>query len=52
LVTALGKKLKVPNRLIEHPIYSNSKIKELGYQPIKTFDQTVSNLEALAVSQL
>nr|WP_233096600.1 NAD-dependent epimerase/dehydratase family protein [Fictibacillus halophilus] len=52
LVNTLGKKLRVPNRLIERPIYSNTKIKELGYQPIKTFNQTVSNLEALVVSQL
>lgn len=52
LIRALGKKFKIPNRLIERPFYSNTKIKEIGYQSIKTFDQTVSNLEALAVSQL
>lgn len=52
LISALGKKLEVPNRLIERPVYSNSKIKELGYVPIKTFYQTVSNLEKLAISYL
>jgi len=52
LITALGKKLKVPNRLKERPIYSNTKIKELGYRPIQTFEQTISNLVSLAVSQL
>lgn len=52
LITALGKELKVPNRLKERSIYSNTKIKELGYRPIKTFEQTVSNLVSLAVSQL
>ena len=52
LITALGKKLKVPNRLKERPNYSNTKIKELGYRPIQSFEQTISNLVSLAVSQL
>jgi nucleoside-diphosphate-sugar epimerase len=52
LISALGKKLEVPSRLIERPVYSNAKIKELGYIPIKTFEQTVSNLEKLAINQL
>lgn len=52
LITALGKNLKVPNRLKERPVYSNTKIKELGYRPIQTFEQTISNLVSLAISQL
>lgn len=52
LISALGKKLKVPNRIIECPIYSNAKIKALGYTPIKTFNQTIQNLERLASSYL
>lgn len=52
LVSALGKKLEVPNRLTERPVYSNAKIRELGYIPIRTFNQTVANLEKLASSYL
>ncbi|WP_430786686.1 NAD-dependent epimerase/dehydratase family protein [Virgibacillus flavescens] len=52
LVSALKKKLVVPDRLIDRPIYSNSRIIELGYTPIKSFEQTISNLEKIAVSRL
>ena len=52
LISALGKKLCVPERAIERPVYSNTKIKELGYQPVRTFEKTLANLEKLGLSQL
>lgn len=48
LVEELGKELIVPNREIESPIYSNDKIKQLGYKPIQSFDRTMINLINLA----
>ncbi|MCF6138248.1 NAD-dependent epimerase/dehydratase family protein [Pseudalkalibacillus berkeleyi] len=50
-IKALNKKYKRPNRNIERPIYSNAKIKEIGYVPVKTFADTISNLEKMAISR-
>lgn len=50
-ICALHKTYKRPNRDIERPMYSNLKIKRLGYVPVKTFADTISNLEKLAITQ-
>jgi nucleoside-diphosphate-sugar epimerase len=50
LITALGKKLMVPDRSIERPVFSNTKIKELGYKPIRIFEENVTNLEKLGIT--
>jgi nucleoside-diphosphate-sugar epimerase len=52
LISALGKKLMVPDRPSERPVYSNTKVIELGYKPIRTFKETVAKLEKLGISQL
>ncbi|PLT28485.1 NAD-dependent epimerase/dehydratase family protein [Peribacillus deserti] len=52
LINTLGKNLKIPGRKKECALFSNSKIKGLGYRPVKTFQETVTNLDKLAVSQL
>lgn len=44
LISALGKKMEIPNRIKQVPIYDYSKIKELGYRPLKSFEQTITNL--------
>lgn len=52
LIKVLGKQLQLPNRQIERPIYANTKIIELGYKPVRTFEETMTNLERIAVRQL
>lgn len=49
LINAIGKKYILPERRLERPIYSNKKIKGLGYMPVKTFEETISNLKKLAL---
>lgn len=51
LTTALGKKMKVPNRMKQVPIYDHTKINKLGYRPIKSFETTVTNLIDLGLSR-
>ncbi|RLQ94559.1 NAD-dependent epimerase/dehydratase family protein [Falsibacillus albus] len=48
IIKTLGKNQKIPNRDVERPIYSNKKIMDLGYNPTKTFAETISNLENMA----
>ena len=52
LISALGKEYQIPNRQAECAIYSNEKIRSLGYRPIRTFAETISNLSDLAISKL
>lgn len=52
LITTLGKPLEIPNRSIERPVFSNTKIKELGYIPVTSFDETMANLIKNAVGNL
>ena len=52
LINALGKEYQVPNRQAECAVYSNEKIKSLGYKPIKTFEETMINLSNLASSKI
>lgn len=51
LINTIGKKYKLPARSLQRPIYSNKKIKDLGFKPIKTFEETISNLKSLALNQ-
>ncbi|MCA1060512.1 NAD-dependent epimerase/dehydratase family protein [Rossellomorea aquimaris] len=49
LIDILGKELKLPNRIVERPMYSNQKIRELGYVPGKSFEDTMRNLGEMAI---
>ncbi|CAN7512447.1 NAD-dependent epimerase/dehydratase family protein [Rossellomorea sp. LjRoot5] len=49
LVDILGKNLTLPNRKVERPIYSNQKVRDLGYIPKKSFEETMRNLEKNAI---
>ncbi len=51
LIEALGKEHQIPNRPAERAMYSNKKIKSLGYKPIRTFEETIANLTDLAISK-
>jgi nucleoside-diphosphate-sugar epimerase len=52
LIRVLGKEYQIPNRQAECAIYSNEKIRSLGYRPIRTFEETITNLSNLAISKL
>lgn len=52
LINELGKEFQVPNREAERASYSYEKIKELGYRPIKTFEETITNLISLSASKM
>ncbi|MGE6555533.1 NAD-dependent epimerase/dehydratase family protein [Exiguobacterium artemiae] len=47
LLEASGKPFQVPNRAAERPTYATDKIKTLGYQPARSFDETMDALLAL-----
>lgn len=46
LIEASGKPYRIPNRIAEHPIYSNDKIVALGYRPVRSFEETMEVLLA------
>ncbi|MBY6036994.1 NAD-dependent epimerase/dehydratase family protein [Fictibacillus nanhaiensis] len=50
IIKVLGKLQKLPNREVQCPIYSDQKIKNLGYVPNKVFSETIANLEHMAVN--
>ncbi len=52
LIKALRKEFQVPNREAECASYSNEKIRELGYKPVRSFEETISNLVNLAISKI
>lgn len=44
LAIAAKKKIIPPNRQVEKATYTVEKIREIGYRPLKTFEQTMNNL--------
>lgn len=44
LIEASGRPYHIPNRSIERPTYSNDKMYELGYRPIRSFEKTMEEL--------
>ncbi|MER2059059.1 MAG: NAD-dependent epimerase/dehydratase family protein [Niallia sp.] len=52
LIKALGKEMDIPNREAENAMYSNEKIRAIGYKSIRTFEETTYNLLNLAISKM
>lgn len=44
LIEASGKPYHIPDRAVERPTYATDKIKTLGYEPVRTFDETMERL--------
>ncbi|MCT4791487.1 MULTISPECIES: NAD-dependent epimerase/dehydratase family protein [Exiguobacterium] len=44
LVEASGKPYQIPDRVAERPTYATDKIKTLGYEPVRSFDETIERL--------
>ena len=44
MIEASGKPYQVPNRAVERPTYATDKIKTLGYQPARSFEDTMNVL--------
>lgn len=47
LIEASGKPYQVPARAAERPTYATDKIRSLGYEPVRSFDETMDALLAL-----
>ena len=47
LIEASGKPYQIPDRAAERPTYATDKIKTLGYEPVRSFDDTMDALLAL-----
>ena len=44
MVEASGKPYQIPDRVAERPTYATDKIKTLGYEPVRSFDETIERL--------
>ena len=47
LIEASGKPYQVPDRAAERPTYATDKIRSLGYEPVRSFDEAMDALLAL-----